>query len=172
MTNTTEQDEELQEQIESWRGPFEEFAAEVLGVSNVDLTQDNCQDEECTLGNFVTDAMLDYRKANNPDAHFAIINAGGIRAAIDKGNITRGEVLTAFPFGNAVVEITMPGEQIWKALEGIVTGVNPDNGEEVSSFFQISTGIKVQYNPENANNSKLVSVKINDEERQLLYAFQ
>ena len=35
LTNATEQDEDLQEQVEEWRIPFEEFAAEVLGTSEV-----------------------------------------------------------------------------------------------------------------------------------------
>lgn len=45
LTNTTEQDEDLQEQVDEWRGPFEEFAAEELGQSNVELGQETCQEE-------------------------------------------------------------------------------------------------------------------------------
>lgn len=164
LTNTTEQDADLQSQIEEWRGPFEEFAAEVLGTSKVNLDQETCQEKECLLGDFMADAMLDYRKQNNKDVDFAIINAGGVRATIDEGDITRGEVLTSFPFGNSLVEISLSGEELWKVLEGIVTGMNVETGDEVTSFFQVSKGIKIQYNPENANNSRLVSVKINDED--------
>ena len=163
ITNTTKQDEGLQTQIESWRGPFEEFAAEVLGSSEVELDQTTCQRQECLLGDFMADAMLAYRKNNTQDVDFAIINAGGIRATIDEGEITRGEVLTSFPFGNAIVQIEVDGKYLWEVLEGIVTGVNVANGEEVTSFFQVSTGIKVDYNPENNNGSKLVAVTIADQ---------
>ncbi|PSN75241.1 Metallo-dependent phosphatase [Corynespora cassiicola Philippines] len=162
ITNTTEQDEDLQEQIDDWRGPFEAFAAEVLGVSEVVLDQSTCQDEECLLGDFMADAMYQYRRNSSEDVAFAIINAGGIRATIDEGDITRGEVLTSFPFGNSIVELTLSGEDIWKVLEGIVTGVNVDNGEEITSFFQVSQGIRIQYNPENGNFTKLVNVTIGD----------
>jgi 5'-nucleotidase len=164
ITNTTKQDEDLQAQIEAWRGPFEEFAAEVLGTSNVELDQTTCQEKECLLGDFMADAMLDYRKGSGEKVDFALINAGGIRATIDEGDITRGEVLTSFPFGNAIVQISLSGEELWDVLEGVMTGVNVNNGKEVTSFIQISQGIKIQYNPENGNNSKLLSVKINDEE--------
>lgn len=163
ITNTTKQDEGLQAQIESWRGPFEEFAAEVLGNSKVELDQTTCQRQECLLGDFMADAMLAYRKNNTQDVDFAIINAGGIRATIDEGDITRGEVLTSFPFGNAIVQIEVDGKYLWEVLEGIVTGINVANGEEVTSFFQVSTGIKVNYNPENNNGSKLVAVTIGDQ---------
>jgi 5'-nucleotidase len=163
LTNTTEQDEDLQAQVEEWRVPFEEFAAEVLGTSEVELDQTTCQQQECLLGDFMADAMLAYRKNNTDDVDFALINAGGIRATIDQGDITRGEVLTSFPFGNAIVQVAIDGKTLWESLEGIVTGVNVGNGREVTSFFQISTGIKVEYNPENDNNTKLIAVTIGNE---------
>jgi 2',3'-cyclic-nucleotide 2'-phosphodiesterase (5'-nucleotidase family) len=162
ITNETEQDPDLQAQVDAWRVPFEAFAAEELGTSNVVLEQETCQDEECTLGDFMADAMLAYRLNNSDTADFAMINAGGIRATIDEGSITRGEVLTAFPFGNSIVEVQLSGDNLWNVLEGIVTGVSEFNGEEVTSFFQISRGIQVEYNPENNNGSKLVSVTIGD----------
>jgi 2',3'-cyclic-nucleotide 2'-phosphodiesterase (5'-nucleotidase family) len=162
ITNTTEQDADLQKQIKAWRGPFEEFAAEVLGKSEVELDQTTCQEQECLLGDFMADAMLAYRKNNTEDVDFAIINAGGIRATIDQGDITRGEVLTSFPFGNAIVQISLTGNKLWEALEGIMTGVNTANGREVTSFLQVSSGIKIEYNPENGNNTKLIAVTIGD----------
>ncbi|OAL44691.1 Metallo-dependent phosphatase [Pyrenochaeta sp. DS3sAY3a] len=163
ITNTTKQDPDLQAQIKAWRGPFEAFAAEVLGNSQVELDQTSCQKGECLLGDFMADAMLAYRKNNSQDVDFAIINAGGIRATIDEGDITRGEVLTSFPFGNAIVQIELKGKELWEVLEGIVTGVNLANKKAVTSFFQVSTGIKVEYNPDNANNTRLISVTIGGE---------
>lgn len=160
ITNATKQDVDLQAQIKSWRGPFEEFAAEVLGTSEVELDQTTCRRQECLLGDFMADAMLAYRKNNTEDVDFAIINGGGIRATIDQGNITRGEVLTSFPFGNAIVQIEVGGKYLWEVLEGIATGVNVANGKAVTSFFQVSSGIKIEYNPENNNGSKLIAVTI------------
>jgi 5'-nucleotidase len=37
LTNQTEQDAGLQKQIKEWRGPFEAFAAQVVGKSDVTL---------------------------------------------------------------------------------------------------------------------------------------
>ena len=62
----------------------------------------------------MADAMLAYRLNSTDDADFALINAGGIRATIDQGPITRGEVLTSFPFGNSLVEITISGDDLWR----------------------------------------------------------
>jgi 2',3'-cyclic-nucleotide 2'-phosphodiesterase (5'-nucleotidase family) len=100
LTNTTELESGLESQIKEWRKPFEEFAAEVVGFSNVVLDQSHCKSQECLLGDVMADAIMDYREGV-PD--FAHINGGGVRATIDQGEVTRGEVVTAFPFGNAVV---------------------------------------------------------------------
>ncbi|KAK3296570.1 Metallo-dependent phosphatase-like protein [Chaetomium fimeti] len=167
ITNTTAQDEELQEQIDEWRGPFEEYAKEEVGVTNVVLDQSTCQQKECLLGDFVADALLTYRiNATTPETApaFALINAGGIRATIDEGPITRGEVLTAFPFSNAVVEVTLSGEKLWTVLEGIISRVNVDNGKAVTSFLQVSRGIRIEYAPvsKNSTSNVLVSVTIGD----------
>jgi 2',3'-cyclic-nucleotide 2'-phosphodiesterase (5'-nucleotidase family) len=110
----------------------------------------------------MTDAMLAYRKVQNPSVAFALINAGGIRATIDEGDITRGEVLTSFPFGNAIVEISISGEELWKTLEGAVSKVNQFNGAAVTSAIQVSKGINITYNPRNAVGSRLISVDLTD----------
>lgn len=162
LTNTTKQDEKLQAQIDEWRKPFEEFAAEVLGTTNVELDQTTCQQRECLLGDFMADAMYSYRKNASENVAFAIINAGGVRATIDEGEITRGEVLTSFPFGNSIVEIKLAGDALWDVLEGIVSKVNVQNGRPVTSFLQVSQGIKIEYNPNNSNGTKLVAVTIGD----------
>ncbi|KAK3312571.1 Metallo-dependent phosphatase-like protein [Apodospora peruviana] len=169
LTNTTEQEPELQAQINEWRKPFEEFSKQEIGVSNVILDQSTCQTKECTLGDFICDAMLEYRlNGSTPEnaPAFAMTNAGGIRATIDEGPITRGEVLTSFPFGNAVVEVTLTGQQIWDAFEGIVARVNKANGKAVTSFLQVSRGIKVKWTPTDAaanpSIGKLVSITIGD----------
>ena len=47
LDNKTTSDPELQAQIKEWRGPFEVFAAEVIGQSEVELDQTNCQKGEC-----------------------------------------------------------------------------------------------------------------------------
>lgn len=111
-------------------------------------------------------ALLAYRlNASTSDATapaFALVNGGGIRAAIDEGPITRGKVLTAFPFNNAVVEVTLPGDRLWDVLKGIIEGVNVNNGQAVTSYLQVSRGIKIEYatGATTPTGKALVSVKI------------
>ena len=46
----------------------------------------------------------------------AIQNGGGIRAAIDKGDITLGEIITVLPYGNTLATMELTGAQIIKHL--------------------------------------------------------
>ena len=51
------------------------------------------------------------------ETDFAFVNSGGIRADLDKGDITWGDVYTAFPFGYRLVSMDMTGGQIKSVLE-------------------------------------------------------
>ena len=67
---------------------------------------------ETNLGNLVTNAMLE-----ETDADCALTNGGGIRASIDPGYITKGEIITVLPFGNYIITKSLTGAVIKEALE-------------------------------------------------------
>jgi 2',3'-cyclic-nucleotide 2'-phosphodiesterase (5'-nucleotidase family) len=50
-------------------------------------------------------------------ADCALLNGGGIRASIDAGDITKGEIITVLPFGNYIVTQRVTGAEIKAALE-------------------------------------------------------
>ncbi|MBO4395265.1 MAG: 5'-nucleotidase C-terminal domain-containing protein [Eubacterium sp.] len=85
---------------------------------------------ETNLGDLCTDAFRS--AAGNVD--IAIHNGGGIRASIKKGDITYGDILSVFPFGNMLTVIEATGQQILDALEWGSRSV-PD---ELGGFLQVS----------------------------------
>ncbi|KAK7036034.1 Metallo-dependent phosphatase [Favolaschia claudopus] len=146
LTNQTAQDADLQAQIKEWRVPFDEFGNEVIGDTTVLLNHNGCKTGECNFGDLICDAMLDYRAAQSAPAG-CLLNGGGIRVDIPIGNITRGDVITAFPFGNAVADVSLTGRQLWDIFAGAVSGVSVFNGQPVVTWPQISKGVRVTYNP-------------------------
>jgi 5'-nucleotidase len=73
---------------------------------------------ESTLGNVVADAMLAAtRDARLGGAVIAFQNPGGVRADINAGDITFGEVFTVQPFANNLVTLTLTGAQLETLLE-------------------------------------------------------
>ena len=111
--------------------PVAVIRAQVVGTSTVPMSltvgsAQICRAGECVLGNMVTDAML--WKANQVVSNtgaisgakpydFAITNGGGLRAPIDVGAISQGEVLELLPFGNALATFEITGTHVITALE-------------------------------------------------------
>lgn len=63
------------------------------------------------LGRLITSAMLE-----ETGADIALTNGGGIRATIEKGDITKGDVINVLPFGNYIVTKQVKGQDIIDAL--------------------------------------------------------
>ncbi|GAE44112.1 bifunctional metallophosphatase/5'-nucleotidase [Mesobacillus boroniphilus] len=96
-------------------------------IGKTDVTLDGERDQvragETNLGNLITDAMIDVS-----GAEIAITNGGGIRASIQKGTITKGDVITVLPFGNYIVTKMLTGSQIKEALENGVSAYPETKG--------------------------------------------
>ncbi len=67
---------------------------------------------ETNLGNLIVESLLDISGAD-----VALTNGGGIRASIDAGEITKGEILTVLPYGNTVRVIEVTGADLVAAIE-------------------------------------------------------
>ncbi|BFT69281.1 5'-nucleotidase C-terminal domain-containing protein [Paenibacillus sp. P36] len=120
-TNLTTADEKIHQTVEDYKAKIstkssevEVVAAETLGRKSFRFDKNGGLDRDgaSQLGNSITDAM---RAAEKSDIAFT--NIGGIRADVDKGDLTYGEMFEVFPFGNYNVTGTMTAEQIKKALE-------------------------------------------------------
>lgn len=88
--------------------------AEVVGATPIQLNgvRENVRGGETNLGRVITNAML-----AESGADIAITNGGGIRASINAGDITKGDVITVLPFGNYIVTKSLTGAQIKSAIE-------------------------------------------------------
>jgi len=85
-----------------------------------------CRAIECAAGNLIADAML--ARVADQGVQVAIQNGGGIRASIDAGEVTMGEVLTVLPFQNTLATFEVTGETIVAALENGVSEVEDGAG--------------------------------------------
>lgn len=86
-----------------------ETAEEIVGV------REDCRARECAMGSLIADAMLE--RVADQGIQIAIQNGGGIRASIDAGPVTMGEVLTVLPFQNTLSTFQVSGETMIAALE-------------------------------------------------------
>ena len=85
-------------------------------------------------GEFAADAMLD--RVADQGIEIAIQNGGGLRASIDAGDVTMGEVLTVLPFQNTLSTFFVSGATIVAALENGVSKM--EEGAAVSQVAGMS----------------------------------
>ena len=92
---------------------------------------------EAEIGDLLTDSFV---SATGADA--AIVNSGTIRADLKSGVVTRGDILSVFPFGNIVEVRKVSGKTLRQALEHSVRYYPSTAG----GFLQVS-GITFDYDP-------------------------
>ncbi len=77
------------------------------------------------IGNFIADALYQrsnpiFKKRSDHDIDFVLLNHGGIRAIISKGDITTRTAFEVMPFENAIVVTKLKGEQVKELLDYLV----------------------------------------------------
>ncbi|TCI77790.1 bifunctional metallophosphatase/5'-nucleotidase [Exiguobacterium sp. SH0S1] len=120
-----------------------------------DVTKPSVRKNETALGNLITDGMLDRAKQLDPQVVAAVQNSGGIRAAIDAGPITAGEVLTTLPFGNTLSIMSLQGSELLSALERSVSVYPIEDG----AFLHMS-GMKIEFDSSKPANSRITKAQL------------
>jgi 2',3'-cyclic-nucleotide 2'-phosphodiesterase/3'-nucleotidase len=100
--------------IAHWNTDVAAVAAQVIGSAGVALHR---RTPECTIGDFICDAMR-----TDVQVDIAFQNPGGMRADLNEGPITRGEVYAVMPFDNTIVTMELTGAQVKLALEQSLRG--------------------------------------------------
>lgn len=153
------EDEDVLAYIEEMSGPLEEIKNKVVGETTaaIEGNRSFCRAEVCEMGVLVAEAMLDRVKGQG--VSIALQNGGGIRASIDAGEITMGEVLTVLPFQNTLATFQLKGADVVAALENGVSQV--ENG--AGRFPQVA-GLKFSWNPAAEAGSRVSNVMVQGED--------
>lgn len=122
-------------------------------AEEIDGSRDACRAGECEMGNLVADAMLD--RVKDQGVVVAITNGGGLRASIDAGEVTMGEVLTVLPFQNTLSTFQTTGAVIVEALENGVSQV-----EEGAGRFPQVAGLSFAFDPAAEPGSRVSDVMV------------
>jgi 2',3'-cyclic-nucleotide 2'-phosphodiesterase (5'-nucleotidase family) len=117
---------------------------EIIGRTAGRLTRR--YNEESTLGSLFADIMRDHRGTD-----VAFVHSGGIRADLPAGDVTREDLLDAFPFIDFVVILRMTGAEILDVLE---QSFSLERG-----VLQVS-GMTVRYDIDRPVGERVVAVEI------------
>lgn len=139
--------------------PIEELRSKIIAKTEapIDGSRDNCRAKECEMGSLVADAMLD--RVKDQGVTIAITNGGGLRASIDAGDVSMGEVITVLPFQNTVATFQIKGDGIREALENGLSKL-----EEAGGRFPQVAGLKYSFDRSKPVGSRVVSVEVKEGE--------
>lgn len=112
-------DQNIENIISPYRGKLDSIMNEVIGFAAADMTSRG--EYESTLGTFVTRLSLEQCEAIfEREIDVAVMNHhGGLRAPINQGEITLGEVFQVMPFDNEMVLLEVPGNVLIEVVEKI-----------------------------------------------------
>jgi len=155
MDAAVSEDETTKARIGELAQPLEEIRQKVVAETTEAIEGDRsvCRAQECPMGNLVADAMLD--RVKDQGISIAIQNGGGLRASIDAGPVTMGEVLTVLPFQNTLSTFFVSGQTIVAALENGFSQV-----EEGAGRFPQVAGLRVTWDPEAEPGARVSSVEV------------
>ncbi len=110
----------------------------------------NVRTKQTNLSKLLTQAMT-----ADSGADFSITNGGGIRASIDAGDVTIGDVINVLPFTNIITVVEVKGSDVYAALEHGYSMLPETNG----AFSQ--TDLQVVYNRFAAPGKRILRVLLN-----------
>ncbi len=129
QNTSTPQTKQIEDFIKPYREHVDNDLSEVLAYSpeNLDKSKGEWQ---TNIGSFLADITLEksnvvFNKRENKNIDICLLNHGGIRAVIPKGNVTARNAYEVMPFENSAIVIALKGEQILEMVNYIITEKKP-----------------------------------------------
>jgi len=148
------------EKIRPWKQKLVELDNKIIGSTNVVLQIS--RDGESNMGNFVTDSMVasfndQWPKEVYPNMPLiGLINSGGIRTSLDKGNISFSDLLGLLPFSNTVDIVMLKGRDLRDTLEFSASSLGTDKR---GRFLQVS-GIRMTIDMRKPKGNRITDLKV------------
>lgn len=129
--------------IDSMVAPFEDSVKKMMNekvaMAEVDFVVN--KNPSGNLSNWVADAVFvnQTRMVRMAEPIFCLLNSGGIRSTLNKGDVTLGDLFKVMPFDNTVVWVRMPIE----SLKDIENYVVQKGGDPIANAIIEEKGLKV-----------------------------
>lgn len=103
-------DQEAAALLSPYKYKVDSIMLPIIGTSEMDMTIGR---PESLLSNLVADALWNYSNTlPGQKVDFAVINLGGLRSTLPKGEITFGTVYKILPFENSLCILSMKGSDV------------------------------------------------------------
>lgn len=124
ITNQTESSKAVEDLVKPYRENIDRDLNTVLAYAP--QTLDKSGEWQTSIGNMMADQTLQragrvFETREKLKADICLLNFGGIRSIIPKGDVTTRTAFEIMPFENSVVVAALKGEQIMEMLNYIIT---------------------------------------------------
>jgi 2',3'-cyclic-nucleotide 2'-phosphodiesterase (5'-nucleotidase family) len=119
----------LNDSLSRYKKKVDQETGRVISTLSGEITKEG---NESTLGNFVCDA-LNYNKGFFPGetVDVVIVNRGGLRANLPKGDIRVINIFELMPFENELVLVTIKGKELLKFVPHVIEKKHPFLGMKI-----------------------------------------
>ncbi|XP_060524617.1 apyrase-like isoform X2 [Cylas formicarius] len=167
LKNSLPQEKKVDAEMLSWKSKLRSSESSVIGtiLGNLDL---GCYNKECTLADVIADGMA-YAFADKSEpssaknAPIAIMNAAGMCAGMEKGEITYYDAWMSQPYNNTIEKGQIRGSHLKDLFE---QGAPADN--YIASYSNLNilqvSGVQIVYNLTRPRGSRVTSLKIRCQE--------
>jgi len=125
ISDTIAIDQNIEAFIQPYREHVENDLDSVLAYA-VDTYSKTDGDYNSPIGNMMADAVYKqtnpvFQKRTGHDIDFVLLNQGGIRSIISKGDVTSRTAYEVMPFENAISVVELEGAQVKELIDYMVT---------------------------------------------------
>ena len=117
--------------------PYRQAVDSIMGIK---IAKSATALEGDRLENLVADYVREIGDRLADDVDLAIVNKGGIRRSLPKGDITQGMVIMMLPFDNRVVVVDIKGSDLRDALDVMASRGGDAVSSAVDARFDPTTG--------------------------------
>jgi 5'-nucleotidase len=153
LDHSVPEDREAVAVIDRLAEPVAALRRRIVGESAQPIDQTRCRAEECEMGNLVADAIL--WATREQGVEIVLQNGGGLRASMNAGAITYGDVLTVLPFQNTIATLKLSGRDVVEALEIGVAQVERGAGQ----FPQVA-GLRYEFDKRRPGGQRVIKVEV------------
>lgn len=118
--------------IENYIKPYREHINKDLNniLAYCPVTLDKTGEWQSTIGNLMSDVTLQrgntlFMAREKKNIDLCILNHGGIRSILPKGNVTTRTAYEIMPFENSLVVIALKGEQVFEMVDYFIATQKP-----------------------------------------------
>lgn len=128
VTENSSQSTEIEAYIKPYRDNIEKDLSTVLAYAPETL--DKSGEWQSPFGNLFADVAREkgnivFNKRENKLIDFVLLNSGGIRSILPKGNVTTRTAYEIMPFENSLVVVALKGEQVQEMVDYFIAEKKP-----------------------------------------------